>query len=583
MSKHVKIIEGHKVQEWQSKYQKKIAKGKLKVFDNEKDLIDYAFYWKIDGKYYQVTNPFEWYAMSLRKSKGLTIALTCTSILATFFFTAAIIQSQVKWKADKYGLSVSLYADEGAFSNGTKTKVITGITKGTTLKDALAGYDCTPTLIDHQFKHWHVDDGKLTPTEFDEATPITENTSLKAYFELNPRAPDNFKTDSWETVLSVIDKGKAAFIDAYCKDQPSFATDKEQALLEFIDSPTNWRTLSVGSISDYGVRIIGVGQDKLFEEPKNGETKKELFTFEFNECVTALPYSYIQGGTPYYTKSGSSEPDAQPEDYCGLRTFTNDIIYPQLPQLIREHIKTVEKRTLQVKGGLKYHASTTQGFDSPYQFDRSCINGAENHLEFVHTPETLFSLSLDEIGATKIPFEYTVKKQGQDPQKREGTVLMKQTTHFGDVEDVVNIKDITGEAKGEGFYNKQTDDYTDPYMFYRDEWDESEKGQHTDPCKRMKRYFIGTGEKFINTQYRLRSIYIPNTYDEDDDSKQRASGNKDYRPFETWNVSENGDFGGYTVSGKMNTIDPDRSDERYHFFRGDMAWASIFVAPAFCL
>ncbi|MCQ2796080.1 MAG: hypothetical protein MJ213_02060 [Bacilli bacterium] len=563
MAKHVKILEGHSINEWESKFKKKIEKGKLRTFNSEKELIDFATYWKINNKYYQVPTFFEWYNKSLRKSVGLTVALTATSVLATFFLCAALIQSQIKWNEDQ-GYTVSLYADEGAFKDGSKTvktKTISGIKKGTKLKD-VKGYDsCIPIRDDYEFKHWHVDDGEEIPTEFSDDMEITSNVSLKAYYELNPRSPDKFDEDSWETVLSVIRQGKAVFIDTYCKDQPSYSTDKEKALLEFMDSPTNWRIISVGNVGDYGVRIIGIGQDKLYSTEESLD--RELFTFEFNECIFPISYSFAEYGTPFYTKSGSSDP-YEIQEYCGLKTYTEDIVLNQLPLLIRENMKTVTKRTLQVKGGFKYHYNETL---QSWVFDRECLDGSadeDNKLEIVNTPERLFSLSLDEIGATKYQFKYG--------DKEEGLKLMGETTqHNKELMDKVGLK------VGEGFYDEETEDYTGAYPFYTHEWYNPD--DHTDDIKRMKRYFIGTGEKSVNALYRLRSIYIPNEYDADEDN--RASGNKDYSPFETWNISAEGTIGNRKTSGRINhDVEP---NDRYHFAAGDMAWNSAFVAPAFCL
>lgn len=580
--KHIKIIEGHSIKEWESKYQKKIAKGKIKVFNNEKDLIDYAIYWKIDGKYYQVPGAFEWYTKSLRKSKGLTIALTCTSILATFFLTAALVQSQVKWKADKYGLSVSFYAVDGTFSDGTKSKVISGITKGTKLKN-IEGYDkCIPSLADHEFIHWHVDDGQTGEIPFYEDDAITENVSLKAYYELNPENPVLFggpglipgeTCDSWETVLSVVRQGKEAFINAYCKDQPSFDTDKEQALLEFMDSPVNRRRISVGSVGDYEVRVIGIGQDHEYDGQDDHD---DLVTFEFNECIYPVSYSFVEYGTPFYTKSGSADSEEK-QDYCGLKTYTEDIVLNQLPLLIRENMKTVKKRTLQVHGGFKY------GYNENLQswtFDKSCLDGTggdqTNKLEIVETKEKLFSLSLDEIGATKYEFEYTIGEDEEGkPITDPGRQYMLETTQYDkDLMDRVSL------TRGEGFLD-ESNEYTGAYQFYTHDW--YDKEAHTDKIKRMKRYFIGTGDDSINASYRLRSIYIPNSdrdVDDPDDAKNRPSGNKDYRPFETWNITSDGCIGNRKISGLVN---PDKPGERYYFACGDMAWNSAFVSPAFCL
>lgn len=567
MAKHVKILEGHSINEWESKFKKKIEKGKLRTFNSEKELIDFATYWKINNKYYQVPTFFEWYNKSLRKSVGLTVALTATSVLATFFLCAALIQSQIKWNADRYGLSVSFYAVDGAFSDGSKSKVISGITKGTKLKDVTGYSNCIPLLDDYDFKHWHVDDGKPEITEFDENDAITASVSLKAYYELNPKSPDKFDEDSWETVLSVIRQGKDVFIDTYCKDYPDYTPDynetekREKALLEFMDSPTNWRTISVGNVGDYGVRIIGIGQDKLYSTEESLD--RELFTFEFNECIFPISYSFAEYGTPFYTKSGSSDPD-EIQEYCGLKTYTEDIVLNQLPLLIRENMKTVTKRTLQVKGGFKYHYDETL---QSWVFDRECLDGSadeDNKLEIVNTPERLFSLSLDEIGATKYQFKYG--------DKEEGIKLMSETTqHNKELMEKVSL-DV-----GEGFYDEETKDYTGAYPFYTHEWYNPD--DHTDEIKRMKRYFIGSGAQSVNALYRLRSIYIPNEYDADEDD--RASGNKDYRPFETWNISAEGTIGNRKTSGMINhDVEP---HDRYYFAAGDMAWNSAFVAPAFCL
>ena len=559
MAKHIKFYSGHTVKEWESKYKKQIAKGKIKVFNNEKDLIDFAYYWKIDGKYYQVPNIFEWYNKSLRKSVGLTVALTGTSILATFFLVAALIQSQVKWNDDQ-GYSISFYAGDGTFSGGAKSKVVNGIKKGTKLGKIKNYSSYIPNLDDYSFVHWFVDDGTETQS-VDGDTKITSNLSLKPYYELNPRDPVDFATDSWETVLSIIRQGKTKFVDTYCKDQPSFATDKEQALLEFMDSPTNWRIVSVGNVGDYGVRIIGIGQDKLYTP--SDDIERELFTFEFNECIFPISYSFYEYGTPFYTQSGSSDPE-EIQEYCGLKTYTEDIVLNQLPLIIRENIKEVRKRTLQVRGGIKYDYDETL---QSWNVDRSCYDGTgddtDNKLEIVETSEKLFSLSLDEIGATKYQFSYGTHTD-------DGLKLMNEITqHNKELMDTVGLK------VGEGFYDEKTDDYTGAYPFYTHEW--YNRSDHTDDFKRMKRYFIGSGEKSVNASYRLRSIYLPNEYDADEDD--RPSGNKDYSPFETWNIVPEGTIGNYKTSGRRT---PDQQN-LYHFAAGDMAWNSSFVSPAFCL
>ena len=566
MAKHVKFYSGHTVKEWENKYKKQIAKGKIKVFNNEKDLIDFAYYWKIDGKYYQVPNIFEWYNKSLRKSVGLTVALTGTSVLATFFLVAALVQSQVKWNADKYGLSVSFYAGDGTFSDGSKSKVVSGITKGTKLKN-IPGYkkiaNPTATDPDYKFGDWVVDDGQEMTTYTDE-TPITKSVSLKAAFDMKPDDPVKFDDDTWETVFSVIEEGKDTFIDTYCKDFPSYNPDhtkteeREKALFEFMDSPINWKIITVGNVGGYGVRLIGLGQDKQ----ANSDSKKvdrALATFEFNECIMQLPYSFEQGGSPYYTKSGSSDP-SQRFGFCALKTYTEDIVKTQLPSYIQRKMKTVIKRTLQIKGGLSNHYNETL---QSWEFKEECLA----NLEMVETEETLFSLSMDEIGASKIPFKY---KNGDT--EIDGQQMMSETTHAAN-----NLFTEKYKEKGEGFFNGT--DYTGEYLFYSKDWDKPT--EHNYGTKRIKQYFVGDDPKGVEAQYRLRSIYIPNGFDKDKDGGtdpvKHTSGNKDYRPFETWNINTNGDIGHVKKSGPLD------GDKQYWFACSDMAWASVFVAPAFCL
>lgn len=585
MVKHVRIKDGHSVKEWETKFKKQIEKKKIKVFDKESELLDYATYWKINDKYYQAPTIFEWYEKSLRKSKGLTIALTCTSTLATFFLLATLIQSQIKWTKDTYGVSVSFYAVDGTFSDGTKSKVVSGITKGTKLKN-ISGYSsCIPSLDDYKFIHWHLDDGKQKETDFSEDDPINQNLSLKAYYELNPREPNRFggishldECDSWETVMSVIRKGKDVFIKTYCKDQLAEYGDEEQALLHFMDdNEYNYRTISVGDVNDYGVRLIGVGQDHLYNSQEKED--HELFTFEFNECVMPLPYSFSQGGSPFYRKDGSESVELH--DYCALKTYTDDIIFNQLPSIIKENVKTVTKRTLQVEGGFKYkYVDNLQS----WQFDKRCLNGTyedekgikyPNKVQIVDTPETLFSLSLDEIGATKYDFDYTLSVDpdtGEPTKTMPGRPLMEETTQY----TCDQIEDASGSSilnsRGEGFLVNDGN-YTGSYQFYSHEW--YNPYDHTDHQKRMKRYFVGDGEDSVNTYYRLRSIYIPN--DKDEDNEFGATGNKDYRPFESWNIMDDGTIGNL----KHNAAEKDEDVE--YFACGDMAWVSAFVAPAFCL
>lgn len=567
MAKHVKFYSGHTVKEWETKYKKQIAKGKIKVFNNEKDLIDFAYYWKIDGKFYQVPNIFEWYNKSLRKSVGLTVALTGTSILATFFLVAALVQSQVKWNDDQ-GYSVSFYSGDGAFADGTKSKVVSGIKKGTKLKNMKTYRDKIANPIasdaDYTFGDWVIDDGQEV-TPYTDETPITQNVSLKAIYDLNPKAPESFDEDTWETVFNVIEQGKDAFIDTYCKDSEHYTPDitkteeREKALYDFMDSQTNWKTISVGNVGDYGVRLIGLGQDEQDEDDPN-KVSRAIATFEFNECIMQLPYSFEQGGSPFYTKSGSDDP-SQKFEFCALKTYTEDIVKTQLPSYIQRKMKTVMKRTLQIEGGLKYHHDDEL---QSYQFDTNCLS----NLEMVETPETLFSLSLDEIGATKIDFNYDIG---------EGATVNGKTMMGETMQASYNTFTTKYKEKGEGFADG-SGGYTKEYLFYSDDkW--ATEGGHNYDHKRIKKYFIGDDPSGVDTQYRLRSIYIPNEWDVDDmdSTPKRASGNKDYRTFETWNIESNGDIGHVKKSGKVNDGQP------IWFACSDMAWASVFVAPAFCL
>lgn len=586
MAKHVKILEGHSVKEWESKFQKKIEKGKLKTFNSDKDLMDFATYWKINNKYYQVPTFFEWYNKSLRKSVGLTVALTATSVLATFFLCAALIQSQIKWNEDQ-GFTVSLYANEGAFSGSSKSKVIRGVKKGTKLKE-ITGY-ATPSrasegMEDYEFGNWYVDDGNDTIV-FDEENEITDNIALKANYEMVPsKVTTTFKDDSWATVYHVIDQGKKVFIDTYCSDQPSYVEgqeDNEKALFEFMDSVDNWKTFSVGNVGDYGVRLIGVGQDKLAEGEK--EIDRELFTFEFNECIQQVSYSYAQAGSPFYTAAGAEDEEAtRGNDYCYLKKYYDLDLLPQFPEFIQKRIKTVEKRTLEIHGGFAYHSSlddpdpTTRKYES-WIFDRNkCLDEQDKHLEMAVTKEKLFSLSIDEIGGDYIPFDLLEdwKKAGETSKQLIGMTTQADKDYLEYYKD--ETRGIT--SQGEGFERsvENVNDHRGAYMFYQNEWEDTEG--HNYKHKREKKYFIGDDPKGVETQYRLRSIYIPYEHDEDDFNTGKMGGNKDYRPFETWNVNDDGSIGNCKVSG---TVDQDGN--KWHFLAGDMAWAGIYVAPAFCL
>ncbi|MCQ2752848.1 MAG: hypothetical protein MJ206_01110 [Bacilli bacterium] len=586
MAKNVKFYDGHTVQEWQKKYQKQIAKGKIKVFEREEDLLNYAKYWKIDGKYYQIPMAFEWYAKSLRKSKGLTIALTVTSTLATFFLCAALIQSQIKWEEDQ-GFTVSLYAGDGVFKEGsksTKSKVIHGVKKGTKLneiKDYAIPWKEHSETEEYGFSEWHIDDEDEAVFPKDKA--IDSNVSLKANYEMVPSDPVDFKSDSWATVYSVIEKGKQAFIDTYCSDQLSYiegAEDNEQALYEFMDSTNNWKTFSVGNVGDYGVRLIGVGQDKLAEGEE--EIKRELFTFEFNECVQQVSYSYTQAGSPFYTAAGAENEEAtRGNDYCYLKKYYDSDLLPQFPKFLQDRIKTVEKRTLEIHGGFAYHSSLNDPDKKQYEswiFDRDeCLDKQDKHLEMAVTKEKLFSLSIDEIGGDYISFDESLI-EGWSETSNE---LIGMTTQ-ADEQYLEYYKDESRgiTSQGEGFERsvENGNDRRGAYMFYQNEWEDTEG--HNYEHKREKKYFIGDDPTGVETQYRLRSIYIPYEYDVDDFATGRMGGNKDYRPFETWNINPDGSIGNCKVSGTETTPG---SGKKWHFLAGDMAWAGIYVAPAFCL
>ena len=212
-------------------------------------------------------------------------------------------------------------------------------------------------------------------------------------------------------------------------------------------------------------------------------------------------------------------------------------------------------------------------------FDRDkCIETEstdEKHLEMAVTKEKLFSLSIDEIGGDYISFNESLIEGWTENSKE----LIGMTTQ-ADEKYLERYKDesrgITSQGEGFERTTENGNDHRGAYMFYQNEWEDPEG--HNYNHKREKKYFIGDDPKGVETQYRLRSIYIPYEHDVDDFTSGRMGGNKDYRPFETWNVNDDGSIGNCKVSGTEES-----AGKKYHFLAGDMAWAGIYVAPAFCL
>ncbi len=293
--------------------------------------------------------------------------------------------------------SVVLYSAEGTFAN--KQQFITLTSNGSTNLSSLNNY-VEPTLSNKQFVGWTDEDGKFVS----ENDIITKDTLLVANYDEKATTPVAFHTDSWPTVINVINKGYVEFAKAYC----GYEGNDEDEAIGYI------KLWMVGAIQTESKPIIPLdltlqnGVIRAYVHPIDlaydtitGTEEKAKFTFEFYDLIDVCLYNNDKEFKYWYKAAEGDKAEQQ----AFLRKYLNDNIFNELPVVLRREIKTVDKYSPDIK----FNAGMMTNAPSPYIIED--IKVTEK------SPERLFPLSCIENDAwlmwTDLPVNF-------DPASFEG-------------------------------------------------------------------------------------------------------------------------------------------------------------------
>lgn len=157
--------------------------------------------------------------------------------------------------------------------------------------------------------------------------------------------PENFATDSWETVIKVCDDGYEAFAKAYCNYKPTSANSEADAITAirtWIKAQTKAEkpATRIVEIPRYNytleakVRLIDVDHDELAD----GKGKAK-FTFEFANVFDL--FQFDKEGNVWHKDATKSEKEVN----SYLRQYLSEVVFDYLPKELKKNIKTVKKYT----------------------------------------------------------------------------------------------------------------------------------------------------------------------------------------------------------------------------------------------
>lgn len=253
-------------------------------------------------------------------------------------------------------LTVSLYANNGKFKDGTKTLILTGVVKGTKLKD-IKDY-VEPTYSNQDFAYWLDAEGN----KVEENTEIKSNLMLGAYYKEVAKDPVSLKHDNWATVAAQC-ASMSKFVKAYLdktftgtEDQAKeliIAEIKKNALPSSEADKTLYKTVTITLgedwTTDVKVRLIDVGKDKAADG-----SSKPLFTWEFANAIDVGVYSQL-------SNSHWCEYDSEGEivNSALLRENCNKAMILKLPVAMVDAMVPTTKTTPYYDGGQKPDITTT--------------------------------------------------------------------------------------------------------------------------------------------------------------------------------------------------------------------------------